>query len=73
MQIEGQTEMTKLKVDFRNFADVPKKKIVLDFSHALFCLLSTLGDAGLGLAPHVLVYSDPVEHFIRKSKTTFHF
>ena len=46
----------KLVVAFRNFANAPKKKIVLvSFSHALYCLLSTLGDAGLGLAPHGLV------------------
>jgi len=51
MRRDGQTNVTKLKVDFCNFAGVPKKKIVSDFSHALFCLLSTLGDAGLGLAP----------------------
>jgi hypothetical protein len=47
--------MMMLKIDFRNFADVPKKKIVLDFSHAVFCLLSTLGNAGLSLALHGLV------------------
>ena len=49
-------DMMKLVVAFRNFANAPKKKIVLvSFSHALYCLLSTLGDAGLGLAPHGLV------------------
>jgi hypothetical protein len=26
-QTEGQTEVTKLKVDFRNFADAPKKSL----------------------------------------------
>jgi hypothetical protein len=40
-----------------------KKKIVsVDFGHTLFSLLSTLGDAGVGLVPHGPVQSDPIFH-----------
>jgi len=34
--------------------------LYVNFSHAVFCLLFTLGDAGLGLALH-----GPVQCFIR--------
>jgi hypothetical protein len=44
---------------------VQKKKIVLvNFSDAVFSLLFTLGDAGLGLAPPGLVQSGLVQRFI---------
>jgi len=42
---------------------VPKKIVSVNYSHALFSLLSTLFNAGLGLAPHGPVQSDPVWHF----------
>jgi len=41
---------------------VPKKNVSFNYSHGLFSLLSTLFNAGLGLAPHGLVQSDLVRH-----------
>lgn len=54
--------------------EVQKKKKDCQLTLVMLCasLLSTLGIAGLGLAWHVLVQSDPVQHFICEFKMTTH-
>ena len=52
---------------FKNFTVglSPKKKDCANFSHALLSVLSTLGYAGLGLAPHSPVQSLVWPHTVR--------
>ena len=46
-----------------------KKTGSVNFTHALFSVLSTRsGDGGFDWAPHGLVLSDPVWHFIHNFK-----
>jgi len=46
--------------------NVPKENVSVNYSHALFSLLSTLFNAGLGLAPHGPVWHGQIPDFTCK-------
>jgi hypothetical protein len=53
------------KLDIRQ--STKQEVLYINFSHAVFCLLFTLGDAGLSLVLH-----GPIQCFIYKFKVTSH-